>query len=245
MTYRRDEDLEFLGKLKPEDLDDLVYCLKYDKNGHSLHTEDLTLSAEYHANHNEYWQSVATEIQCIGADSFAQIWRNGHGVFYKEILTGVCDELRVGYDEHSGAEAIESRLLAKILGDALEKLTREELDDVTRKTGIAIDKNPSATTLRPLFQIGGFKSYHMLLAIVGAILKAFMNRGASHANDAALIKAAAVLSPVGWALNGILMMTDIDGPAYRATLPIVMLVSVLRRKHSSSRQADDITPSRP
>ena len=41
MAYRYDTDLEFLGQMKSEDLNDLVYCLTHDKDGSARFTEEL------------------------------------------------------------------------------------------------------------------------------------------------------------------------------------------------------------
>jgi Domain of unknown function (DUF3944) len=44
MAYRPDRDLEFLGSMKSEDLNDLVFCLTHDKDGNVRLTEELTNS---------------------------------------------------------------------------------------------------------------------------------------------------------------------------------------------------------
>ena len=43
MAYRYDSDLQFLGSMKSEDLNDLVYCLTHDKDGDARLTEELTM----------------------------------------------------------------------------------------------------------------------------------------------------------------------------------------------------------
>lgn len=117
MAYRDDGDLEFLGKLPSEDLGDLVYCLTHDKDGEVRFTEELTLSEtykKYSPDHSKYWELIAAEIQCFGANTFATLIRGGHGVLYKEVLVDVCDKLKVNYNERSSAEIIESNLLMKV-----------------------------------------------------------------------------------------------------------------------------------
>ena len=78
MAYRYDSDLQFLGSIKSEDLNDLVYCLTHDKDGNTRFTEELTTSTEYkayHPDHHQYWELIAAEIQCFGANTFATIFR--------------------------------------------------------------------------------------------------------------------------------------------------------------------------
>ena len=45
--YRDDDDLEFLGKVKSEDLNDLVHLLIYDKDGIERLTEELSYRDSY------------------------------------------------------------------------------------------------------------------------------------------------------------------------------------------------------
>ena len=38
--------------------------------------------------------------------------------------------------------------------------------------------------------------------------------------------------PVGWVITGAWTLIDIAGPAFRVTLPAVIQIAVLRKKHS-------------
>ncbi|WP_268989164.1 DUF3944 domain-containing protein [Cupriavidus necator] len=130
MAYRHDPDLEFLGKLKSSDLNDLVRCLTHDKDGSARLTDELTMSdlyKKYAPDHNRYWQIIAAEVQCFGGNTFATMFRGGKGVTYKEVLCDVCDKLDVNYSKKSSVETIEGNLLMKILQDALAKMTPEQL----------------------------------------------------------------------------------------------------------------------
>jgi len=123
MAYREDSDLAFLGELESKDLDDLVYCLTHDKDGSVRLTEELTMSElykRYYPDHHKYWELIAAELQCFGANSFATMLRGGKGVLYKEILTDVCDKLKVNYNKNADVEVIEQNMLMKILEDAIE-----------------------------------------------------------------------------------------------------------------------------
>ncbi|MDR1662051.1 MAG: DUF3944 domain-containing protein [Azoarcus sp.] len=239
MTYRYDKDLEFLGKLKPEDLNDLAYCLAHDNDGKPLHTENLTLSAGYYPDHDQHWQTIAAEIQYLGADLLAKGGCDGQGILYKDILTNVCKELQIDYDEFSSTKAIESKLLANILSKALKKAPLEKLKDVAQKTGIPDNKNisrdASIIVSRIIARAGDFESYRILLTIVDAILQALMGGDSSRADDAASIETAKILGPLGWAINRLLAVA---APACRTTIiPGLMLISVLRRKHEARADA--------
>ena len=144
MAYRYDPDLEFLSKCTDEDLNDLVYCLTYDKDGSKRLTEELTLSDAYkkhHPYHSLYWEEIAAEIQCFGGNTFANIFRGGKGVLYKEVLCDVCDKMKVNYNKNSTADRIEDALLSKILEDSLEKMSPDEIRQLAAELGIQNTQN--------------------------------------------------------------------------------------------------------
>ncbi|MBM94552.1 MAG: hypothetical protein CMI09_01710 [Oceanospirillaceae bacterium] len=195
MAYRQDQDLEFLGEMESKELDDLVYCLTHDKDGEERWTEELTKNdayKSYYPDHSKYWEEIAAEIQCFGANSFATIFRGGKGVEYKEVLTDVCDKMKVNYNKNSSVEKIEQHLLMKILEDAIEKMSPEELKELAQATGVkntsGITKEAMVGIFQAVFRAGGFKSYQLTLIIVNAVLKALIGRGLSFAGNEAVEK---------------------------------------------------------
>lgn len=248
MAYRFDEDLEFLRNLKSKDMNDLVYCLTHDKEGDTRLTEELTNSESYKKytpEHAKYWDEIAAEIQCFGANTFATFFRGGKGVSYFEVLTDVCDKMKVNYNKESSAEKIENNLLMKILTDALEKMTPEQLKELAEATGV---KNTSGITAQAMlgvfqavFRAGGFKSYQLTLIVVNAVMKALIGRGLSFAGNVALTRTMAILTgPIGWVITGLWTAIDIAGPAYRVTIPAVIQVAVLRQKFLYEKEAEEV-----
>lgn len=189
---------------------------------------------------------IAAEIQCFGANTFATLLRGGEGILYKEVLTDVCDKLKVNYNNSSSVEKIETHLLMKILEDSIEKLSPSELQDLARNLGL---KNFSGITpealvgiFQAVFRAGGFKSYQLTLIIVNYIMKAILGRGLSLAGNAALTKTMSVLAgPIGWTITGLWTAIDIAGPAYRVTIPAVIHVAVLRQKYLYDEKARDVS----
>lgn len=249
MAYRIDSDLEFLAELDSEDLNDLVYCLTHDKDGEVRYTEELTGSDEYkehNPNHHQYWKLIAAEIQCFGANTFATLIRGGEGVLYREVLMDVCNKLKVNYNKNSSVEKIENHLLMKILEDALEKMSPEELQELARTVGL---KNFSGVTpevvvgvFQAVFKAGGFKSYQLTLIIVNAVMKALFGRGLSLAGNAALTRTMSILAgPIGWVITGVWTAIDVAGPAYRVTIPAVIQVAVLRQKYLYDESAKEVS----
>ena len=240
MAYREDPDLVFLGKMSSADLNDLVDCLIKDKDGAARLTEELTASdsyKKYHPEHMRYWQEIAAEIQCFGANSFVTLLRRGRGVMYREVLTDVCDKFDVKYDKRTAtASEIEEAFLIKLFGDALNKMPEADRADFAKIVGIANLKTftPASLTvaLQVIFKAGGFKSYQLTLIIANAISKVLLGRGLALAANATLTRTASLLAgPVGWALMGAWTAVDVAGPAYRITMPTVIQVAVLRTKY--------------
>lgn len=242
MAYREDKDLEFLGQMSSSDLNDLVDSLTKDKDGEVRMTEELTLSDSYKKHfpdHAKYWQQIAAEIQCFGANSLVTMLRRGKGVLYREVLTDVCDKAEVvKYDAMRKAEEVEEGLLLKLLGDAMEKMSEVDRAEFAKLVGLTNLKTFAPATMTAAFQVvfkaGGFQSYRLTLVVVNAISRLIFGRGLALAGNAALMRTASLLAgPVGWVLTGAWTVADIAGPAYRVTMPAVIQVALLRRKHNA------------
>lgn len=247
MAYRNDNDLEFLGQMKSEELDDLVYCLTHDKDGSVRFTEELTgneIYKQYHPDHHKYWELIAAELQCFGGNAFANMLRGGKGVEYREILMDVCDKIKVNYNKESSIQRIEEFLLMKILADSLEKMSPQELKEFAEATGV---KNTNEITsgvligvFQAIFRAGGFKSYQLTLIIVNAVMRALIGRGLSFTGNAILTRTVSILAgPIGWVITGIWTAVDIAGPAYRVTIPSIIQIAALRQKYIYDQQTDE------
>ena len=249
MAYRDDADLEFLGQMESQDLNDLVYCLTHDKDGDVRLTEELTMNELYknhYPDHQKYWEIIAAEIQCFGANTFMTVFRGGKGVEYKEVLMDVCDKMKVNYNKSSSVEKIEGNLLMKILEDALEKMSPEELRELAEATGVKNTSGITAETMvgvfQAVFRMGGFKSYQLTLIVVNAISRALIGRGLTFAGNAALTRTMAILTgPIGWVITGIWTAIDVAGAAYRVTIPAVIQVAALRQKHVYEKNAKEVS----
>lgn len=237
MAYRIDKDLEFLRELSSAQLNDLVYLLTHDKNDNIRITEELTgfdIYKAYYPDHHQYWQEIAGEIQCYGANTIATLFRRGKGVLYKEILQDVCDKLKVNYNKDAPTETIESYLFMKILEDSLNKMSTEELQQLSNEIGL---KNTNELTPQKLlgsfqliFRAGGFKSYQLTVIIANTIMKALFGKGLTFAGNAGLTKIMSILAgPIGLTITTIWTCIDIASPAYRVTIPAVIQVAYLRQ----------------
>lgn len=201
---------------------------------------------KYNPSHSMYWKEIAAEIQCFGANSFVTLIRGGKGVLYKEVLCDVCDKMKVNYNKNSNVERIENALLSKVLEDALEKMSSDEIKQLATEIGIKNTQNITKQALLGSFQIifkmGGFKSYQLTVIIVNAILKVLIGRGLSVAGNVVLTRTLSILTgPIGLAITGLWTAIDIAGPAYRITIPAVIQVAALRQKVLYANTADEIS----
>jgi len=236
MAYRYDPDLEFLGTCSSEELNDLVYLLTHDKDGRVRYTESLTNNDKFkrhYPDYSIYWQEIAEEIQLFGGNSFINLFRGGRGVLYKEVLCDVCDKMKVNYNKYSSPKDIEQNLLMKILKEALDKMSKEDLAELGRELGLDNTSliNPSQLSgiFIAIFQAGGFKSYQLTLIIVNAVIKALIGRGLTFGGNIVLTRTAALLTgPIGWVITGLWTAIDLAGPAYRVTIPAVIQVAYIR-----------------
>lgn len=251
MAYRHDPDLEFLGTCSSKELDDLVYLLTHDKDGETRWTEFLTSSDKYkryYPEHSHYWREIAEEIQLFGGNSFANLFRGGRGVEYKEVLCDVCDRMGVNYNKYASTKQIEQNLLMKILQNALEEMSPEEISRLGKELGLdnmnALNAQSMTAIFQAVFKAGGFKSYKLTLIIVNAVIKALTGRGLSLAANAGLMRVMSILTgPIGWAITGIWTAVDIAGTAYRVTIPAVIQVAYLRvlsENRDAIKLAEDI-----
>ena len=238
MAYRYDPDLEFLSKVSSEDLDILVTYLTEDKDGEKRYTEELTNSKQYktyYPNHQKYWDLIAAELQCFGANSLVTIFRGGKGVLYREVLTDVCDKVDVKYGKNDTIEKIESALLLEILKDSLEKMSPEERKQVVKELNLRTTNfTPQgiSVALQAAIKLSGFTAYKVALIVANAIAKTVLGRGLSLAANAGLTRVIGMFAgPIGWIITGIWTAVDIAGPAYRVTIPAVIQVAFLRAQY--------------
>ena len=251
MSYRYDNDLEFLGKCTNEELEDLFTLLVYDpKDGEKRFSSTLTLSDEYKkygTDYSKYWRRIAEELQLYGGNTFANIFRGSTGVLYREILEDVAKELKVTYAKSSSTQEIEDAVIEKILSDVFSKMSEEEIkeffseisedDDVLKRTISSYDTNNvpwrkiSMSLVRQILKAGGFATYKLSLIAVNFICKKLFGKGLSLAMNRGLTKMIGNLlsGPIALILNA-WIIADIAGPATRVTVPAVMLIATLRKK---------------
>jgi len=240
MAYRNDEDLEILSVAEDEDLEVLLRYLMRDENGELRFTEELSSAPSYKANPNKprtYWKEIAAELQCFGGNTFANFFRGGKGVLYREVLCDVCDKLKVNYNSDASISVIEMNLLCKILINALDEMDDEQMKELIDNLDIKVNhftKQAVVAALQMMILQTGFSPYKISVIVANAVARTLLGRGISVVGNAALTRAISIFAgPVGIALNALWLAVDIAGPAYRVTIPAVIQVAYIRAKYNS------------
>lgn len=256
MAYRRDQDLEFLQHCSDEDLSPLVKVLTERGDGAERLTEELTVSKRYkahHPRHHKYWDLIAAEIQCFGANTFATMARRGRGVRYREVLVDVCKRLKVKADFDRSVNEIERELLLKCVSDAVERMSSEERANAVRELDLNttdFSKQAVMAAIQAAARTGGFFTYKLSLIVANAVAKKVLGQGLSFAANIGLVRGvSAFAGPIGWLVTSVWTAVEIAGPAYRVTQPAVVFVALLRMRHEMAKDAhrerpDKIEPSR-
>ena len=238
MAYRTDSDLEFLKDCDNDDLGILVDTLTKDKDGDERRwTSDLLGNdryKEHKPNHKEYWDLIAAEVQCYGANSVATMFRGGEGVLYKETLTDVCDKMKVNYNKPSKIDVIETNLLMKVLADSLENMSPDEIKKLVKELNLKttdFTKQGVVAALQAGIKFSGFTAYKTAAIVANAVAKAVLGRGLSFAATGSMMRGISIFAgPVGWVITGLWTVVDIAGPAYRITIPSVVQIAYMRMK---------------
>lgn len=240
MSYLEDQDLEFLQSLTNGELEEFFNVLVYDKDGDKRLTETLSTSTEFtqHGqNYSQYWQRIAEELQCLGANSFATLFRNGTGVPYKQILCNVCDKFKADYNQKASTENIEHKLLQRVLEKTFDSMTQSERDAVAESFGIEHTSRITSAILTDIFvkilKIGDIYSYKFIILIVNAVLKTFIGRSMMNVEHNAFVNRTMTLlnSGIRWTMSRLCTMAEVIGPAYRVTIPAVFMVIGLRQRY--------------
>ena len=246
MAYRKDSDMEFLADMPSVDLDPLVKILTTGKGGDLRLTEELTNDDRYLAlspDHHAYWDLIAAEIQCFGANTLATLARGGEGVQYREVLTDICDKMKVNYNNESSVETIERNLLMKVLIDSMKEMSPDELETVCNDLKLSPRRYTSEAVtiaLQVAIKRSGFLPYKISVIVANAVVKALIGRGLPLAVNAALTRLMGIfVGPIGWTLSAVWLLVDIAGPAYRVTIPAVIMVAYLREKNARREMKEE------
>jgi len=239
IKYRKDDDLAFLQYCTEDDLQVLARYLTHDKDGEPRITSELLDDQDFkaHSGHAEQykccWHLIAGELQHFGGDTFVNVFRGG-GVFYKEVLSDVCDKLKVKFGKTDSVYEIENKLLDKFISDSWEKMSAEQKEELLKGVGLDGKLGGAAglLALQAALRLGGAASYKVSIMVASAVAKMFAGRALAVVAGGGVLRGLAILGgPIGLAITTILTVPAISGAAYRVTIPSVIQISYMRRAY--------------
>ena len=239
--YLEDPDLAFLPECSNEDLKTFADLLVYDKDDKPRITEELSKTRTYKEFYPKEMKQICKEIvhefQLFGGDTVANALR-GHGVLYREILKDVCDRNKVNYNKDSSTERIEMCFVQRVLDDALDKMEDSELKEVAKDLQIDATKCNNANALKDAIVMVGL-SPNFVSKIIAICTKAIVPRVGIALGGAAVGQVLARLVPIINVIAWGLLVKEVTGPAYRVTMPGVMMIIYMRRKWQDAQNGNN------
>lgn len=246
-TIQTTNNLELLLQhADPDDLDILVDYIT-DRGAGRLALDGAICKMLVTAKQNKSYGAneralIAQEVLEFGGNTMSNVFRRVRNslssggaatVPYDEIVDDVAGHLGVKFTKGAPIASVEEGILRKMLGNAVEKMTDAERQQVESALGLGTSAI-SQTALVLLLQtgrLGGFATYKMAAMVANASAKAILGRGLPFAVNTGLSRAIGVaLGPIGWAITAAWTLADLSSPAYRVTVPCVVHISYMRSK---------------
>lgn len=202
----------------------------------------LEVVKQNHPDHKKYWEEIACELQTYGGNTISNVYR-GTGVMYREILSDVCKNCKVQYDDHLTTKEIEESFLEHTLSDALENMSQSERIELLKflsrddEMVVQLAKSLPKEATRQIMKAGGFTTYKWAMIVAKhsfhRISRFIVGKGLPPVfNDVILNKGIGVLlGPVGASLSVAWTVYDLHGPATLSVgIPTVTYVAMLRQQ---------------
>jgi hypothetical protein len=137
-------------------------------------------------------------------------------------------------DDSAVVRANEIALIKAVFADIWDHMSEEERQRLLASMNMAAGKFPvggaAATAALLAGEMGGFFTYQLAVIVANFVVRALLGRGLAFATNAALTSTlSVVLGPIGWLVGGTWIAIDLVGPAYRKTVPAVVVTAALRQ----------------
>lgn len=235
MGYAVDQTLfQVLGRASKEDLDPLRELL----NEKSV---DFQMDGRWALE--KIREGIERELRLNGGHMFANFARSG-GPPWGEIVRDVAEKLKVAFLVSDSTPDVELKIAAHVLQRAVDEMTpeqRAEFHENLKRAGLPTDslmKQGAVAAAIAAARMSGFAAYQGLVTVANAVARALLGHGLKFATNATLTRLLGIaLGPIGWAIAGLWTILDAAGPAYRITVPAVVMVAVLRAQQAGARAA--------
>lgn len=197
------------------------------------------------ALHSELISLIDTQIKYFGSSDLAYLRRyliKGKGsIPATEIIGDVCKKLKVNIKAGGSIESKLEKLILSVVEKELLSKTPEELSKSFKEMGVGdidreeiisrIKKNGKVAILPVVFQILGPKiALGIVETIIVSLIAQMIGREAAKQLIKELLKRNPwinSLGPILWAISGVWIAYDLQGPAYRKTVPICLYLGVV------------------
>jgi len=250
-NYLEDKDLAFLKNCPNEDLKALADLLVFDNEGKKRWNEKLSSKKAYMENYpgnlKNAVDDIILEFHCYGADTIAsavrELFGKRPGVPYREILKDVCDKKDVRYNKEASTERIEYLLIQSIIEETIRKMSDDDLLAIAEELGVSVvGEDSREQVIDKILQKSVSPALYgkMTEIVYSAVIPGSVAGVAGAAAAQAALVAARVGLPrlVGVAVPAInafmcgWLIKDLSGPAYRITVPAVIMIINFRQKRA-------------
>jgi uncharacterized protein YaaW (UPF0174 family) len=232
----------FLRECDNDDLRSLCDILVYDNNGKIRISENLTNTDNYLScypqNMNGMYEDLATELLCFGGNSIANAFRHGQGPSYKTVLSDVCKRMKVNVSKSDSVENMEQNLLIAISSKAIGYLSEAEARAIMEDCQIKSNNRTKAGLAAALVVLRSTNKrlfVNLICIIMRSMCSLLIGRELMIVGANVLSRGLCVITgPLGWLALGGWTIYDLTNPAYRVTIPAVILVAYMRVKYQAS-----------
>lgn len=205
----------------------------------------LSASNDCAASRTELVALIDSQIKYYGSSDVAYLKRalfgGSGGVEAKEIVEDVCDKLKVNIKVGGSTESRLERLVTAVVEKELLSKKPDELSKAFKDVGVGdadrelilehLKTNGKIAILPILVQVLGPKiTLGIIETIIVSLIAQIIGREAAKQLIKELMKRNPwinALGPVLWAISGAWLAFDLQGPAYRKTVPICLYLGIV------------------
>lgn len=177
--------------------------------------------------------TICQEIELFGGNSIVNLFR-GRGVSYEEIVRDVAEHLKIEFTISQSTAEIEMQILLKVLEPSFMAMDQDSqaalIREISNDSGVSAVPSGMAG-LRDLAATGGATSYRIALLVANGVARSITGRGLAITASAGMLRGlGAFAGPIGLSITMLWTMFELASPAYRVTIPCVVIISYIRQK---------------
>lgn len=212
------------------------------------------LLAQYPYSKSELVDLMDKQIRYYGSSDVAYLWRslfnNDGGVSAQEIISDVASKLKVSLKLGVSVERSLEILATKLVEKELQKKKPEELKELFKSVGVGnanleqiadfMKHNGKAAVLPLLMKLCGPQFvYSLVQSIIVGVLAVYLGKEAAKKLLSELLKRnpwLAAFGPVVWFVSAGWVAADLQGAAYRKTVPICLYLGLVALRDGEEKE---------